>query len=107
MHQFVTFQFWAHALFAFLGAGLLYMQWGRSKLRAYAFSDLLDTFNLTENVRYRMELVIFVLVGTIVALGIARPSTVAQAFSAGLGWTGIAAKPSHNRKNQKRAGGPQ
>lgn len=107
MQPLMTIQFWAHALFAFLGAGLLYMQWGRSKLRAYAFSDLLDTFDLTESVRYRTELVIFVLVGTIVALGIARPSTMAQAFSAGLGWTGIAARPSHNRKNQKKVGTPQ
>jgi hypothetical protein len=78
------------------------MQWGRSRLRAYVFSDLLDTFDLGKNARYRVELVVFVLFGTIVAMGIARPASMAQAFSAGLGWTGIAAKPSHNRRNQPK-----
>ena len=97
----LTFRFWSHALFALLGAGILYMQWGRSELRPYAFSDLLDTFDLDENVRCRLELLIFVVIGTIVAIGLTKPINVQQAFSAGLGWTGIAARPGAKRSPKK------
>lgn len=92
-HELSTFQFWVHAFFACIGAGLFYMQWGRSNLRAYQLSDFLDTFRMEDHVRYRVELLIFVVLGTLIAMGIAKPSNVQQAFSAGLGWTGLAAKP--------------
>lgn len=96
--QFLTFQFWSHAIFAFLGAGLFYMQWGRTKLRAFVFSDFFDLFDLDEKVRARLEMAVFVVVGTVIAIGIAKPVNVQQAFSAGLGWTGIAAKPGSSRR---------
>lgn len=102
MGQILTFQFWAHALFACIGAGLFYMQWGRSKLRAYQLSDLLDTFKLEDNVRYRLELLIFISLGTIIAMGLAKPSNVQQAFSAGIGWTGLAARPEEPGKRKTR-----
>ena len=96
------FHFWVHCLFAFLGAGLLYMHWGREKLRAYAFSDLLDTFDFDENVRIRVEMIVFVLVGTVLAMGLTSPNSMPQAFSAGLGWTGLAAKPSLDGSKPKK-----
>jgi hypothetical protein len=102
--QFVTFQFWSHALFAFLGAGLFYMQWGRSHLRPFALGDLLDTFNLSEKLRYRVEMLVFVVIGTIIALGIAKPVNVSQAFSAGLGWTGVAARPAPGHNPRPKGG---
>jgi hypothetical protein len=102
--QFLTFQFWAHVVFALLGAGLFYMQWGRDKLRAYAFSDLFDMFEIDENVRARWEFAIFVLIGTVVAMGVAKPINVQQAFSAGLGWTGVASKPGPIRRAKPKGG---
>jgi hypothetical protein len=98
--QFLTFQFWAHAFFASIGAGLFYMQWGRSNLRAFQLSDFLDTFNLEVNTRHRLELLIFVAIGTVIAMGVAKPANVQQAFSAGLGWTGLAAKPGPARRTK-------
>ena len=100
--ELVTFQFWLHVFCAFLGAGMLYMQWGRSKLRAYAFGYFLDMFEMGEKVRVRFELVIFVVGGTFVTMLFTHPSTGMQAFSAGLGWTGLVAKPSLNRSKPNR-----
>lgn len=97
-----TFQFWSHCFFSFLGTGLLYMQWGRSQLRVFAFSDFLDTFKMEETTRIRLELAVFLVVGTAVAMGITRPGTASQAFSAGLGWTGLAAKPSGHASRSKK-----
>lgn len=101
-HAFSTFQFWSHVIFACLGAGLFYMQWGRAKLRAFVFSDFFDLFDLDERVRARLEFAVFVAVGTAIAIGIAKPINVQQAFSAGLGWTGVAAKPGTRQKATPR-----
>jgi hypothetical protein len=97
-----TFQLWFHVFCAFLGAGLLYMQWGRSKLKAYAFEHLLDMFEMNERTHIRFAFLIFVVFGTFVAMLFAQPSTGMQAFSAGLGWTGLVAKPSLNRSKPNR-----
>jgi hypothetical protein len=50
-------------------------------------------FEISEKVRMRLEMLVFVLVGTIVTMELTHPSSGMQAFSAGLGWTGLAAKP--------------
>ena len=99
---FFTFQFWEHTMFAILGSGLLYMQWGRSKLKAFGISDLLSHFELSEKTRLVLEMVIFIAVGTLVAMGVGKPSTVPQAFGAGLGWTGLAAKPQPGSENRNK-----
>lgn len=101
---FFTFQFWSHAVFAALGSGLLYMQWGRTKLKAFFFGDLLDTLNLNDTLRHQLEIGVFVTVGTAIALGVAKPDTVAQAFSAGLGWTGLAARPGGSHARSSKGG---
>lgn len=104
-HALLTFQFWNNCFFAFLGSGLLYMQWGRSKLRAYAFSSFLDTFSMEENTRARLEMIIFVVVGTAIAVALTNPTSASQAFSAGLGWTGLAARPNPEgtKPNRRRS----
>jgi hypothetical protein len=100
--QIFTPQFWGRAFFALLGCGLLYMQWGRAKLRAYVFSELLETFNMAEATRHRFEIIIFVFVGTAIAMGVAAPNTIPQAFSAGLGWTGLAARSHSDHKTRSK-----
>ena len=101
-HALFTFHFWEHAFYAFLGAGLLYMRWGRSRLRAFAFSDFLDTFDLDDRWRVRLEMFVFIIVGTFVAIGVTQPSSVPQAFTAGLGWTGLVAKPEVGGPKQRK-----
>ena len=91
--EFFTFYFWAHVFYAFLGSGLLYVRWGRSKLRTFGLSAFLDTFDLSEKVRVRLEMLLFITIGTFVAMGVAQPSNAVQALTAGLGWTGLVAKP--------------
>jgi hypothetical protein len=100
--ELLTFPFWNHVFFAFLGAGLLYMQWGRSKLKAFAFAYFLDMFEMSKKTRMRLEMLIFVLVGTIVTMELTQPSTGMQAFSAGLGWTGLVAKPCSNESRRTK-----
>ena len=102
LQELFTLSFWVHAFFAFLGAGLLYMQWGRTKLKIFAFSDFLDTIDMSEKVRIRFEMIVFMVIGTVVAIGLTSPSTAPQAFSAGLGWTGLAAKPSLSGSKRQR-----
>ncbi|MGA3373981.1 MAG: hypothetical protein ABSC48_19740 [Terracidiphilus sp.] len=91
--EFFTFYFWAHVFYAFLGAGLLYARWGRSKLKTIGLSNFLDIFDLSEKVRVRLEMLLFLTIGTLVAMGIAQPTNAVQALTAGLGWTGLVARP--------------
>jgi hypothetical protein len=83
--------------FAAVGATVLYSTWGRRKLRPYLLSDLIDTLPISENLRVWIEFVVFIGIGTVVAVALTRPSNQAQAFSAGLGWTGLVVRPTERR----------
>ena len=65
-------------------------------LRVFVMADLIDRFHLTENKRYSVLFALFVFLGTMVALGIAKPTNAVQGLSAGLGWT--AALSYHQRQ---------
>jgi hypothetical protein len=96
--------FWAHVIFCALGAAILYHQWGRAELRAYALSSFFDTFVFAdERTRDRLEMITFVITGTLIGMGVGHPQTVPQAFAAGAGFTGLAAKPISASSNNKRA----
>jgi hypothetical protein len=84
---------WLNCLFTALGVFLLYARWGRSGLRYYVPRDLLDTFHLSEDRKSQVELVVFMMVGTLVATACVEPQTARQAIAAGLGWTGLLASP--------------
>jgi hypothetical protein len=75
--------------FTALGAIISYSKWGRKKLKVYYLSDLLDVFGLGPKARILAELLVFIFLGCAISLGIVRPQSAAQAFSAGLGWTGL------------------
>lgn len=75
--------------FTTLGATISYSKWGRKKLRVYYLADVLDVFNLGPRTRVVTELAVFVMIGCAVSIGIVHPQNAAQAFSAGLGWTGL------------------
>ncbi len=84
------------------GSALLYSTWGRDKLSAYLFSDFLDKFPMDDRLRASIELVVFVGFGTFIALVVTTPNTPGQAFSAGMGWTGFAARPKSSTKKRSK-----
>ena len=104
-----SFSFWAHVIFSALGAAVLYHQWGRSQLRAYALTELFETMEFQEERNRKLaEMITFIIVGTMIAIGVGQPHTVPQAFAAGAGFTGLAARPTsasnkqHSTSKRKR-----
>lgn len=76
-----------------LGSALLWGRLGRTKVRAYVLSPWLDTFMKKQGfLRVTVEFVLFVLVGTVLGLGMCDPVSFAQALAAGFGWTSLVAK---------------
>jgi hypothetical protein len=64
----------------------------RSSRQVYALSDILKQFIRNDNIREKIEPVMFVLLGTVLSIWIIQPTTPAQAFAAGVGWTSLASK---------------
>lgn len=89
-----SFHLWS-VIYAALGATLFWSKWGRERLRAYYLSELVEILVKDERARIAIELVLFVTIGCLVAVGIVRPQNIPQAFTAGLGWTGLVA---HHRR---------
>ncbi len=86
----------SHSLLSLLaaafGSAVLYSKWGRGKLRPYVFSEIVDTFALSEPNRIRVEFLVFIVVGTVTCMILTQPANPQQAFAAGLGWTGLLTK---------------
>ena len=79
-------------LYTALGVIFLYCKWGRKRIKVYALSEILDMWTTEQTTpRLAAELIIFVVVGCILAIGVVDPTTPAQALTAGLGWTGLLA----------------
>jgi hypothetical protein len=76
-----------------LGALILWNMKGRSNLKAYGISRLTNLIPVKyKRARVLTELILFLMLGTALAILLADPSTPRQAFAAGLGWTGLVAK---------------
>jgi hypothetical protein len=106
--ELLTFSFWVHVIFCAIGASVLYSQWGRSELRAYTLSAYLDTISFKDEAsRARVEMIIFLIMGTLLAMGLAHPRSVPQAFAAGAGFTGLTTKPTSASSKKKTASKPK
>ena len=57
------------------------------KMRVYRLTPLVEMLPVSENWQTAIQLVVFVVLGTLLALAFGRPTTVVQGFTAGLGWT--------------------
>ena len=79
-----------------LGAAGLFNKMGRRGIRPYVLPQLTDLIpnRMARNV---VEYIVFVGLGCVVGLFFVAPNTAIQAFSAGLGWTGLLANPEANR----------
>ena len=71
------------------GAALLYSRWGKDAVGIYIPRDLIKTFGFKAYRNTQIEFILFVIVGAVIAVIAANPSTSRQAFAAGLGWTGL------------------
>lgn len=87
----------ANVFFTALGATILWGRWGRDRLRPYLLPECLNLldrwFSEHKNWKDFIEFAIFIFLGTVVAIMVVEPSTSRQAFAAGLGWTGLVARP--------------
>lgn len=78
-----------NVLFTAIGAAVFWGKWGKTRLKAFVLSDLLNAFPLNPKVRGAIELLIFVALGCIVGIAVVQPTSAAQAITAGFGWTGL------------------
>lgn len=79
-------------IYAAVGATILWAKMRRSKRDIYGLTEITKQYIPNEKVRIIVELAIFLIIGCLVSVGVINPSTPAQAFAAGLGWTGLATK---------------
>ena len=69
------------------GTTLLWCKEGREKLQVYSLSRLVQLLPFSKNTQYVVQVVVFVALGSFIALLLTEPSNPRQAFAAGLGWT--------------------
>ena len=80
-------------IYTAIGAAVFWGRTGRTKLRVYYLSYLFDMLNFPDGLfRQVIEFAVFIAFGCLIGIGIAKPSTVAQAITAGFAWTGFVAK---------------
>jgi hypothetical protein len=89
---------WTNCVFTALGVLMLYSRWGKNGLKLYIPRDIIRTLHLSEDHTCQVELLVFITVGTLVAMACVEPDTVRQSFAAGLGWTGLLATPNTSKK---------
>lgn len=86
------FAFWPTAYTA-LGAAVFWGRAGRTKLRVYYLSYLFDMLKFPDGpLRQVVEFSLFIVLGCLIGIGIAKPETPPQAITAGFAWTGFFAK---------------
>jgi hypothetical protein len=86
--QIPSFTFW-NVTFTAIGAAVYWGKWGRTKLKAYVLSDIVNLMPLDERWRSAIEFSIFLVIGSIVGIAIVQPTNATQALTAGFGWTGL------------------
>lgn len=59
------------------------------KLEVYGLGNLWDLFGLSGKTKQILEFLSFIALGLFVTFALAKPSTINQAFAAGLGWTSL------------------
>jgi hypothetical protein len=86
------FTFWT-TFYTAVGAAIFWGRTGRTKLRVYYLSYLFDMARFPDGPKRQViEFTVFIFLGCLIGIGIAKPSTVAQALTAGFAWTGFVAK---------------
>ena len=82
-----------NTVYTAIGAAIFWGKSGRTKLRIFCLSDVLDFLELPDGrSRKCIEFVIFVVLGCLIGIGFVKPNSVQQALTAGFAWTGVFAK---------------
>jgi hypothetical protein len=88
----MTFDFFANVVFAAIGSFALWLKLGeRQQLTVHGLGKFWGLLKITGRKRDVIELISFVVVGAFMSMLFTDPTNVRQAFSAGLGWTGLLA----------------
>ena len=75
--------------FTAVGVIVLWGKLGPDRMKVYALSNLIRTLVSSDRLTVSLEFAVFLFIGVVAAVGIVQPTTIAQAISAGLGWTGL------------------
>jgi uncharacterized membrane protein YbjE (DUF340 family) len=76
-------------VYAAVGIVILWGKMKKNQRNVYALTELVGQLISNAKLRVCAELVVFLAIGSVVAMGIIDPTTPAQAFAAGLGWTSL------------------
>ena len=81
-------------LFTGIGSAIYWGRIGRKKLKVYVLSDVFDSLKIGEDKPFRIvsELVLFITFGILIGVGATAPTTILQALTAGVAWTGLFSK---------------
>jgi|SRR6266480_5586502 len=80
-------------LYTGIGSAVFWGKAGRSKLRAYALSDLVTRLRVPAKWRGLTEFALFVTLGCIVGIGLVDPRNAVQGLTAGFAWTAAFTTP--------------
>lgn len=83
---------WSMIGYTAAGATMLWARWGRDKMKSFGVADLIGLLPVADAWKHFLEFLVFIGLGAFIAIGLTSPSTPAQAFAAGLGWTGLFGK---------------
>jgi prepilin signal peptidase PulO-like enzyme (type II secretory pathway) len=84
--------------FAALGVFILWNKLGKTQLAVWGMGRTWELFVSSKKVREVCEFVSFLILGTILSLFLTQPVSTIQAFSAGLGWTGLFTVPKKSQR---------
>lgn len=82
-----------NTLYTAIGAAVFWGKNGRTKLKVYYLSNVLDMVGLQDGrLRKLVEFGIFIFLGCLIGIGVTKPGSVPQALTAGFAWTGVFTK---------------
>ena len=82
-----------NVLFTSLGVFFIWASWGTGRLSVRYLREWLAELGLSSKPLLVAELVGTMLMGVPIAMALVQPETIQQALFAGMGWTGLVARP--------------
>jgi hypothetical protein len=82
------------SVYTALGAAIFWGKNGRKRLKVYVLSDFFDALKWPGDnpARVVVEFVLFIAFAILIGIGAINPTTIMQALTAGIAWTGIVSK---------------
>ena len=79
--------------FTALGVFAVWASWGKGRLGVAYITDRLSEIGFSSNLLLVIELLFVMVLGVLLAIAFVQPETPQQAIAAGMGWTGLVARP--------------